>query len=114
MALLTESWIIDNLLLLIAGLTVVYYILSRKYTYWERNGFKTLTLPEFSYIFGHFKKLFIDRLCFGDFVRYLYTSADGEPFIGLYGFWRPILFIRDPELIQSILIKDFSYFTDRK
>lgn len=111
MCLLTESWKSDNFLLLLGVLTVFYWILKRKYTYWDRRGFKTV--PNVGYLLGHFKKLFIDRISFGDFTRFLYNSTD-EPFIGIYGIFRPILLVRDPELIQSILVKDFSHFTDRK
>lgn len=111
MALLTGNWIADILIILIGVFTVVYSILKRQYSYWERKGFKTH--PEFGYIFGHFKKLFIDRMSFADFINQLYKSTN-DPFIGIYGILRPMLFVRDPELIQSILIKDFSHFTDRK
>lgn len=111
MASLTGNWKVDIVAILIGVITVFYWILKWKYSYWERRGFKTH--PDFGYILGHFKKLFIDRMSFADFVNQLYKSTD-EPFIGIYGIPRPILFVRSPELIQSILIKDFSHFTDRK
>ncbi|KAF5271435.1 hypothetical protein FQA39_LY18829 [Lamprigera yunnana] len=36
-----------------------------------------------------------------------------EPFFGFFIFNQPILFIRDPDLIKSVLIKDFDHFPDR-
>lgn len=107
---LTGNLKVDLLVILVAVFTVFYYFLHRQYSYWERKGFKTH--PEFGYIFGHFKKLFINRMSFADFINQLYKSTN-EPFIGIYGILRPMLFVRDPDLIQSILIKDFSHFTDR-
>lgn len=117
MLLLARIWEVDIIAILIgsgsiSGLFLVFYwILKHEYSYWERRGFETH--PEFIYILGHFKKLLINRICFADFVNQLYKSSN-EPFVGIYGIFRSMLLVRDPKLIQSILIKDFSYFTDRK
>lgn len=96
--------------LLIVLFTLAYFYAKRQYSYWDRKGFKTL--PEVSYVFGHFKNSFLQKEYFGSLFARLYRSSD-EPFIGAYSVLRPMLLIRDPKLIQSILIKDFSYFTDR-
>lgn len=42
----------------------------------------------------------------------LYRSTS-EPFIGIFMLLKPLLFIRDPELIHSILVTDFQHFSDR-
>ncbi|GLH05688.1 Cytochrome P450 6a2 [Gryllus bimaculatus] len=42
-----------------------------------------------------------------------YWRLDGLPFGGVYQITRPALFIRDPELIKQILVKDFACFQDR-
>lgn len=47
-----------------------------------------------------------------DEIKELYDQTD-EPVIGVYSLFQPQLFIRDPTLIRSILIKDFQHFTDR-
>ncbi|GLH05690.1 uncharacterized protein GBIM_11259 [Gryllus bimaculatus] len=39
-----------------------------------------------------------------------YWRLDGLPFGGVYQITRPALFIRDPELIKQILVKDFACF----
>lgn len=79
------------------------------YSYWDRHGFKTL--PNYYYITGHFK-LNIGRKSFVQQIMEFYSETD-EPFIGIYFLLRPRLLVRDPNLIQSILIKDFQHFTDR-
>ena len=48
----------------------------------------------------------------GDVATRLYKSSN-EPFVGIYSILRPMLLVRDPELIQTILIKDFANFSDR-
>lgn len=110
MALLTNNWTVDILLFFIGVWTLLYIFARRKYSYWDRKGFKTL--PEVSYVFGHFKNSFLQREYFGELFARLYKTTD-EPFIGAYSKLRPMLMLRDPKLIQRILIKDFSYFTDR-
>lgn len=105
MALITESLKFDILLFFVAIITTIYLLLKRNYSYWERNGFKTL--PNYTYFLGHLKSGSIHVVNKG-----LYkASTDG--FNGIYAFLRPMLLVRDPELIRSILIKDFAHFTDR-
>ncbi|XP_031640057.1 probable cytochrome P450 6d5, partial [Contarinia nasturtii] len=110
MVFLSESWKVNGLAILIVSLTLLYFFLKRTYSYWERNGFKTL--PNYNYILGHFKETLAQKEFVGDFIARLYNSTS-EPFVGIYSILRPILLVRDPELIRLILIKDFSHFTDR-
>lgn len=42
----------------------------------------------------------------------MYNSSS-EPFVGVYSLLTPVLVLRDPELIRTILIKDFSSFPYR-
>ncbi|XP_055296745.1 uncharacterized protein LOC129565659 [Sitodiplosis mosellana] len=110
MAILTSSWTVDFLALLIGALTVLYLIIKRNYSYWERKGFKTL--PGFNHIVGHFKKNLLGKESLADFSTRLYRSTN-EAYIGIYGLMRPMLLVRDPELLRLIMIKDFTHFTDR-
>lgn len=110
MAIFSACWAFDILTLFFGVLTTFYFISSRKYSYWDRKGIKTL--PGFSYLCGHFNGIFFKGVALGDWFTKLYNSTK-EPFIGIYGIFRPILFVRDPQLIQTILIKDFTHFTDR-
>lgn len=43
----------------------------------------------------------------------IYNSYKDERYIGIFFRSKPILVIRDPELIKDILIKDFSSFPQR-
>lgn len=102
MVLLTDGWVIDALVLLIGVATLVYFYAKRTYSYWERKGFKYL--PNFNYVFGHFQSTLTAKEFNGDFITRIYRSTT-EPFIGIYSILRPILVVRDPELIRTILIK---------
>lgn len=110
MGLLTSSWIADTLCVCAVVWSIFFVILRYSFSYWERKGFKTL--PNGHYVFGHFLQIFLQRESIGDFLLRLYNRTT-EPYIGLYGVFRPILLVRDPELIRSILVKEFNSFTDR-
>lgn len=110
MALISDCWKADTLILLTGILVLIYSQIRRIYSYWERKGFKTL--PGFNYIFGHFQGMLTQTESIGDFQRKIYDSTD-EPFIGIYSVLRPMILVRDPELVRSILIRDFAYFSDR-
>ncbi|XP_031629073.1 probable cytochrome P450 6d5 [Contarinia nasturtii] len=110
MAHLTGSWKVDVLSLIIVILTLVYLFLKRTYSYWDRNGFKSLS--DASLLFGHFKAGLTQKESIGLFFWRVYRTTT-EPFLGVYGIMRPILFVKDPQLVRTILIKDFAHFSDR-
>lgn len=105
-----DDWKLKVLTLFVILLTLVYLYFKRQYSYWHRKGVKTL--PGVNYLFGHFGPMYLHKESLADMFVRLYNSTS-EPFIGMYGFLRRMLFVRDPQLIHSIFIRDFSYFTDR-
>lgn len=104
-----SSWKI-GLALLVGVLALFYLYVKRLYSYWDRKGFKTL--PGVNYLFGHFKGILTEKLYFSEILRDFY-HATTEPFIGIYSPFRPILLLNDPELIERVLIKDFTHFAER-
>lgn len=88
--------------------SLIFYI-KRYYTYWQRRGI--FTPPDFILVFGH-RKLEFGRTPFAHTISQLYKDWQ-KPFIGIYLIIGAKLLLRDPELIRTILIKDFAYFTDR-
>lgn len=105
-----DSWKVIGLAVVTLTLLLIYIYLKWTYLYWHRKGFKTF--PGVSLLFGHFKAAFTQTESVGLFFRRVYQTTN-EPFIGVYSVLRPILFVRDPTLVRTILIKDFSYFSDR-
>jgi hypothetical protein len=49
-----------------------------------------------------------------DVAREMYKKAEGLKFFGVYFLGMPTLTIIDPEIIRSILVKDFDHFVDRQ
>lgn len=79
------------------------------YRYWTKRGFASdgATFPLDS-LSGSGTKLHNSEK-FDEFYRHF----KGEPIVGLFFLFTPAVAIYDPELIQSVLVKDFSYFHDR-
>lgn len=95
----------------LVGAVVAFYVFARHtYSYWERKGIPSI--PGASYLFGHLRPVLLQQTAMPYHIIRLYNSTS-ERFIGMYGLFRPILLVRDPELVQNIMIKDFGHFTDR-
>lgn len=110
MVLISDGWLGDILAILLVATTLLYLFFKRTYSYWERKGFKSAS--NVNYIFGNFKRSFLAQENLVETLDKLYRSTN-EPFIGIYSILKPVMLLRDPELIRTILIKDFSHFTDR-
>nr|AVL92852.1 CYP450 [Locusta migratoria] len=95
-------------LVFVAGLLVL--IVKWFYGYWKRRGVPSLE-PES--VFGNFKDILLHRKNFGEGLQELYLRLDPHPYGGVFISLRPALLIRDPELIKSVLLKDFSHFQHR-
>jgi len=52
-------------------------------------------------------------LSFPDFFVYMYNKLKGHKYGGVYQFMRPVVLLRDPELIKMVTVKDFEHFLDR-
>ncbi|CAB0005804.1 unnamed protein product [Nesidiocoris tenuis] len=48
-----------------------------------------------------------------DGVLMAYNMFPKERFFGVYNLWRPVLCLRDPELVERVLINDFSHLYNR-
>ncbi len=81
-------------------------------SYWQRN--KIPFVPAKPIVGNLFDGLSF-RKCVAELFTDIYNdrNAIGKPFVGVHFFHKPTLFIRDPELIKQILVKDFASFSDR-
>jgi cytochrome P450 len=48
----------------------------------------------------------------GKLLQQIYEGHSDKPYIGIFAFDKPILLIRDLELVKNFLVKDFQNFTD--
>lgn len=82
----------------------------RIYCYWRRRGVKgPMPYP----VLGNYRTVIFGKESEGDFLKKIYIQYPNEKFVGLYKGVRPVLVIRDPDLIKCVLIRDYDYFTDR-
>lgn len=83
----------------------------KQYRYWKDRGFAQLDPVQFP--FGNIRGIGAERhvidLTLEIYEKFKKTDAAA----GIYFFLTPTLFALDLDLIKNILIKDFSYFTDR-
>ncbi|KAK9507337.1 hypothetical protein O3M35_007216 [Rhynocoris fuscipes] len=97
------------MLLILLGILVTCIILLWIYSspfHWKRKGVPHLfPLP----IFGNNLPSF--RMSLTDFYDYLYNQFPDEKYFGFHYFMKPTLFIKDPEIMKDIFIKDFEHFT---
>lgn len=96
---------------LIFIVSVVYLFVRSKHSYWKDHGFPHVPNPHFLY--GHAKGQGQTRHG-ADVHQELYWEFKrrGETFGGFSQFVIPSVIVVDPELIKTILVKDFNVFTD--
>ncbi|KAJ6639105.1 Cytochrome P450 6k1 [Pseudolycoriella hygida] len=109
MGLLFSETIYDATALLLLAFTASYMYIKHLYSYWKRMGVKYL---EPTFPFGNFGPTIFQQKPGGELVAEIYKQ-NNDPFIGIYGALRPLLVVRDPNIIRSIFIKDFQHFVDR-
>lgn len=67
-----------------------------------------------AFIFGIFGNVFRRKKHLSYHLRDIYNKHKNEPYLGVFFFTQPTLFIRSPDLIKRILVKDFDKFMNRK
>lgn len=110
MAVFTGIFLVDFLIGLCTLLLILYAYLSSTNNYWKNRG---IPFIKPSLMFGNLKEVVLRKKNLMDLQRDLYNELKGEKFKGYFEFAAPCLLVRDPEMIERILIKDFAHFTDR-
>nr|WLK66390.1 cytochrome P450 [Eocanthecona furcellata] len=100
----------DLLILAVAvGLIHFAIIVWKSMTYWKERGVKHhAPVP----IFGNFLTVISFRKHFFHFYDKVYKAFPNERMVGLYEFMTPTLVLRDTQLIEQVLIREFSTFPD--
>lgn len=109
MALLYQDLSMDIVTILLVILTGVYFYFKYTFSYWRRRGIKYV--PPTSPL-GNFGATFLQQMQMSEQALGHYRNTT-EPFIGLFAAVRPVLLVRDLDVIRNILIKDFQHFVDR-
>ena len=100
-----------SLLLNLGFISIIIYLVSKYYfSYWKkRNVFQV----EPTFLVGNVGKLFMLKAHMGDIFGEIYNKYKHKRFVGGYLSYKPILIVTDPELLQDVLIRDFTSFHDR-
>lgn len=98
------------IILLIILVIILYF--KHIYQYWKKQNIPYLE-PKIP--FGNIADLVKEELNFGQKYHefYIQGKQSGSPYIGLYFFNEPTLLIIEPELIKTLLTKEFSKFHSR-
>nr|AAX48015.1 cytochrome P450 [Ochlerotatus sollicitans] len=104
------------LTILLAGfillLTAAVLYIHRRNRFWSDRGIPCAPNPRF--FFGHVKGQVTDRhASYVNRELYQHFRSRGEPFGGFSFFAVPAVMIVDPELVKTVLVRDFNVFHDR-
>ncbi|XP_074030046.1 cytochrome P450 6k1 [Leptinotarsa decemlineata] len=103
------SWILQLLIVILTSGIFIWKYSTRKFDYWKKRGvFNPQPVP----FLGNLSDILFMRKNLADLIKTLYSTTD-LPYLGFFAFDEPYLMVRCPKLIQRVLIKDFSYFSDR-
>lgn len=99
-------------LLLLFVVTGLYLWGSHIRDYWKRKNVPFIPGQLF---WGNVKKIILLQSNAADEFEKFYwdEKTKDEPYVGIHSFYKPMLLIKEPELIKRILVKDFNLFADR-
>ncbi|XP_031351005.1 cytochrome P450 6k1-like [Photinus pyralis] len=93
----------------IAVFLPIYLYFTRNFNCWKDQN---VPYVKPTFFFGNVLPVVSQKESINVFLKSLYRSTT-SPYVGFFFFDRPLLLIRDPELIKRILVSDFDYFQDR-
>lgn len=89
---------------------ILYIYITSSYSYWQARN---VPYAKPSFPFGNLGDTVMGRKSLVDLLLEQYKQFEGKRYFGIFHFSRPVLVLKDPSLIESVLITDFSYFCDR-
>jgi hypothetical protein len=105
---------VSLILVLVVSLSALFIALYRYYTrnfkFWQKLGIPYVKPTPFV---GNLKECAFQKVTIGKYLQQIYEEHSDKPYVGIFAFDKPILLIRDLELVKNILVKDFQNFTDR-
>jgi len=100
--------------ILLTFLVVLIYCLltwfSSRLNYWKVRG-----VPHMKPIFflGNLHPVFLNGLAYEDVIGIAYRYHRNDPYFGFYNLTHPTLYLKDPRLIEAVLMSDFDHFSSR-
>jgi len=91
--------------------TAIYLYLRNILTFWKKRDIPTLKNQHA--LWGDFTKVFAVKQSIGERYRELYNEFGEVHMGGIYMFGKPILLLKDLDLIKQVFVKDFPNFHGR-
>lgn len=110
MSLVASSWLINLFLLLLSGILVLYAYFTRNFNYWKDRNVPFVKPHAF---FGNFKEVFLFKHIAGQHIKNMYDKMKDHRYFGIFVLDKPVLVLRDPELVKTVLVQDFNHFVNR-
>lgn len=89
---------------------LVWFYKQPSHNYWQRLNIKSLkTVP----VFGNVAQFILLRKIYHETINDLYEALGDVPFGGVYQMHDPLLLVKDPKLINRVMIADFKVFSSR-
>ncbi|NP_001165994.1 cytochrome P450 336B1 [Nasonia vitripennis] len=95
------------LLVAILALSILYWFCTKTFDHWKQQNVPSVPNPR--PFFGHFLPVLFIKESLISFVHKIYQQTDAS-MIGLFLLRKPILLVRDPELVKSIFQTSFNKF----
>lgn len=103
----------DMLLYILPFIGFALFLIRRlmrwNYNYWNKKG---VAGPKPTFLFGNFWPTMQGNESLGETCMNIYFQTRDIPHAGAYMLMRKIWVVNHPELIKTILVKDFAHFTD--
>ena len=88
----------------------LYLYFTRNFKFWQKLGIPHIKPTPFV---GNLRECAFQKVNIGKHLQQIYEEHRDKTYVGIFSFDKPILLIRDLELVKNILVKDFQYFIDR-
>ncbi|KOX73620.1 Cytochrome P450 9e2 [Melipona quadrifasciata] len=94
--------------LLAGAFSLLCLFLYLKHNYWKRNGIPTV--KGCVALVGHMLPVILKRMNFSELIRLAYEEHKDHSMVGIYKGTRPVLIVRDPSLVKTVLQSNFYNF----
>jgi hypothetical protein len=99
------------LIVSLSAIFIALYLYSiRNFKFWQKLGIPYVKPTPFV---GNLKECAFQRVNIGKHLQQIYEQHSDKPYVGIFSFDKPILLVRDLELVKNIMVKDFQNFINR-
>ncbi|XP_029170278.1 cytochrome P450 9e2-like [Nylanderia fulva] len=94
------------------GILIFVAVMCHIYFYWKNKG--VLYQPDSLRSFVMNCNILLRRITFSDYTLFMYNYFPDAQYYGIWDFIRPGIYLRDPELIKNVLVREFENFHDHR